>query len=61
MPTGHMLLLGTGTITAPGATSPVITVVTKTNCGISRKQIPMQNYGAALISSVVLPMQGQQQ
>ena len=61
IPTGHMLLLGTGTITAPGATSPVITVVTKTNCGISRKQIPMQNYGAALISSVVLPMQGQQQ
>ena len=62
LPINHQLLIAIGAVTAAGATSPLIKTIIQTDCGISRKQIPPQNFGVhALISSVVLPMQGQQQ
>ena len=65
LPLNHMLATGTGTITAPAApsagASPVVKITAQTDCGISRQQIPPQQFGQNQISNIVLPMQGQQQ
>ena len=62
LPSNEIVTVATGNITTPGATSPLIKVTMQSDTGISRKQIPPQNFGVqSLISAVVLPMQGQQQ